>query len=123
MTQTIVTVHGEIHGNLWQPSFHGYKSVNRSVEVTRGPRADRLRFGTSYQSDTVRNAILAILDDGDFQSATFTPDTLVEVVRGSRRRVINLGPEFVSECEGHPDDYYIPPPSTRRQPEHQEDQS
>lgn len=125
--RTFVTINGEIHGSIWQPGFHCYKPVNTRVEIIHG--ADSLPYKgiglpRQWQSSSVQAALAEVLNDGDFQNATFTPDTeiAIERVRAmpggliesrpnlrvqvpahtfTRRREIKLSADYVSECDGH----------------------
>ena len=115
--RTFVRIDGEIHGAIWQPGYHCSKPIRARIEIKH-----RERFGTRDDAPSVRDALLRVLDDGDFQCATFTAETSIQLerewwlpsgrainqdgdsIRGPMhfRRTRQFSPlEFMTECEGH----------------------
>lgn len=120
--QVTTTLHvtGEIHGDLWMPGCHAWKPINARILITR----DACRRGEAL---SVRDALADLLNDGDFQSCLFAPDTMFALIReyrlprgtvrdgesrlqltaGSvmrRARSFEPGPEWINECGSSHDD-------------------
>jgi hypothetical protein len=69
--RTRITLYGEVAGNIWMPAFECTKAFD--LELTRIPRNSMTRTypGVSPRSMEItclRDALLHITNDGDFQS-------------------------------------------------------
>lgn len=73
--RTKITLYGEIAGNMWMPAVECTKDFH--LELTRIPRTSRTLThpGTAPRSIEItclRDALLHITNDGDFQSCSIT---------------------------------------------------
>ena len=73
--RTRITLYGEVTGKIWMPAFECTKAFD--LELTRIPRNSKTRTypGVSPRSMEItclRDALLHITNDGDFQSCAVT---------------------------------------------------
>ena len=73
--RTKITLYGEIAGNIWMPSVECTKEFH--LELTRIPRTSRTRTypgiaPRSMEITSLRDALLHLTNDGDFQFCAIT---------------------------------------------------
>ena len=69
--RTKITLYGEIAGNIWMPAIECTKAFH--LELTRIPRTSSIRTypgiaPRSMEITCLRDALLHLTNDGDFQS-------------------------------------------------------
>jgi hypothetical protein len=74
MTQHTIKMYGEISGPIWMPAVDCTKEFN--VKLVRIPRNADTRVAHSHgwpmEISVLRDALLTITNDGDFQNASIT---------------------------------------------------
>lgn len=73
--RTKITFYGEIAGNIWMPAVECSKTFH--IELTRIPRSSKTRMypgiaPRSMEITCLRDALLHLTNDGDFQSCSIT---------------------------------------------------
>lgn len=72
--ETTIRLYGEIEGTIWMPAAVCTKEFD--VKLVRVPRNATTRVAHSHgwpmEISTLRDALLTITNDGDFQSASIT---------------------------------------------------
>lgn len=87
-TQTTIRLYGEVQGTIWRP--HAECTKDFDVRLVRVPHDSKTRtayvHGWPMEIACLRDALLHITNDGDFQSCGITYAVLeVTHTRGSRR--------------------------------------
>ncbi len=70
MIKTTITIHGAYGGRIWMPATMCAKPLNA-----------KLRASDSRKDDTLREAVLDILNDGDFQNCQLASDCFIRFTR------------------------------------------
>lgn len=87
-TTTTIRLYGEVEGTIWMPACECTKTFD--VELVRIPRDSRTRTAHSHgwpmEISCLRDALLHLVGDGDFQSCGIVYAVLeVTHTRGNRR--------------------------------------
>ena len=87
--QIEIQLYGSIAGTIWMPSLECEKDFN--VRLERIPRNSTIRtahaHGWTWQITNLRDALLTITNDGDFQSCSITWAVLVVTRRKGNRSI------------------------------------
>jgi hypothetical protein len=87
MEATAIRIRGSLIGTIWMPAAKMFKNVDETFSLCRQRREDHSAHGFK-DVDDLRDALLKITNDGDFQECAISRGALLTVIFKDRGREI-----------------------------------